>query len=115
MANGGRGGPGRPSCPRGSEGDPYLPSRRKEPHMLKERTTGRATARAGGWRSGLAVGLAAAATVLVAWSAAVPRQARAADHRDSPAMINDPAADLLDVYAFVNPNDHDKVILALTV
>jgi len=30
-------------------------------------------------------------------------------------MINDPAADLLDVYAFVNPNDHDKVILALTV
>jgi len=30
-------------------------------------------------------------------------------------MINDPAADLLDVYAFVSPTDQDKVVLALTV
>ncbi|MBT8132562.1 MAG: DUF4331 domain-containing protein, partial [Gammaproteobacteria bacterium] len=38
----------------------------------------------------------------------------AADHRDGPLAISDPAADLNDVYAFVNPNDPDEVILAAT-
>lgn len=41
--------------------------------------------------------------------------AQGADHIDSPAAVNDPLADLLDYYAFVNPNDPDEVILALTV
>jgi hypothetical protein len=39
----------------------------------------------------------------------------AADHRDSPAINGDGRADLLDVYAFLNPNDPSKVVLALTV
>lgn len=39
----------------------------------------------------------------------------AADHRDSPLTTADPAADINDVYAFVNPNDADEVILVATV
>ena len=39
----------------------------------------------------------------------------AADHRDSPLTMADPAADINDVYAFVNPNDADEVILVATV
>ncbi|MDX1569958.1 MAG: DUF4331 family protein [Xanthomonadales bacterium] len=40
---------------------------------------------------------------------------QAADHIDSPAAVNDPLADLLDFYIFVNPNDPDEAILALTM
>lgn len=40
---------------------------------------------------------------------------QAADHRDSPTMNEDPRADLLDVYAFVNPNNTNNVVLGLTV
>jgi len=39
----------------------------------------------------------------------------AADHLDGPAVSNDPAADINDVYAFVNPNDPHELILAVTV
>ncbi|MDH3768580.1 MAG: DUF4331 domain-containing protein, partial [Gammaproteobacteria bacterium] len=39
----------------------------------------------------------------------------AADHVDAPLIAQDPAADLGDVYAFVNPNDSGEVILAATV
>jgi len=39
----------------------------------------------------------------------------AADHLDGPAVSNDPAADINDVYAFVNPNDPDEIVLAATV
>jgi len=39
----------------------------------------------------------------------------AADHLDGPAVSNDPAADLNDVYAFVNPNDPHELILMATV
>ena len=39
----------------------------------------------------------------------------AADHLDGPAVSNDPAADINDVYAFVNPNDPDETILVATV
>lgn len=38
-----------------------------------------------------------------------------ADHRDGSLIIIDPSADLADVYAFLNPNDPTKVVLALTV
>lgn len=41
--------------------------------------------------------------------------ADAADHRDSPKIINDQAADLLDVYVFANPNNPNNVVLSLTV
>lgn len=39
----------------------------------------------------------------------------AADHRDSPVATNDPAADINDVYAFVNPNDARELIVAVTL
>lgn len=39
----------------------------------------------------------------------------AADHLDSPAVQDDPAADINDVYTFMNPNNPNEVILAMTV
>jgi hypothetical protein len=39
----------------------------------------------------------------------------AADHLDGPAVSADPAADINDVYAFVNPNDSGELILAASV
>lgn len=39
----------------------------------------------------------------------------AADHLDSPLVQNDPAADINDVYAFINPNDPGELILVATV
>lgn len=39
----------------------------------------------------------------------------AADHVDSPATVNDPAADINDIYAFVNPNDAGEAIYVATV
>ena len=39
----------------------------------------------------------------------------AADHLDSPLVQSDPAADINDLYAFVNPNNPDELILAATV
>jgi hypothetical protein len=40
---------------------------------------------------------------------------RAADHRDSPLIDTIPEADINDVYAFTDPNDSTKVVLALDV
>ncbi len=51
---------------------------------------------------GLAVFLAAAS-------------ASAADHRDSPLSTNDPAADINDVYAFMNPGNANEVVVAATL
>jgi len=39
----------------------------------------------------------------------------AADHRDSPIATNDPAADINDVFAFVNPRNPAELIVAVTV
>lgn len=39
----------------------------------------------------------------------------AADHVDSPATVNDPAADINDIYAFINPNNADEAIYVATV
>jgi len=39
----------------------------------------------------------------------------AADHGDAPAASNDRSADIADVYAFLDPNDNTRVVLALTV
>lgn len=41
--------------------------------------------------------------------------ANAADHRDSPLVIGDPAADINDLYAFVNPHKPGELIVAATV
>ena len=40
---------------------------------------------------------------------------RSADHREAPLISEDPPADLADMFAFTNPNDAAKVVLALTV
>ena len=40
---------------------------------------------------------------------------RTADHRDAPSIHEDPRADLLDVYVFVNPNKADSVVLIWTI
>ncbi len=40
--------------------------------------------------------------------------ARAADHGDSPTASNDPAADINDIFLFLDPNDNSKVVMAMT-
>jgi Domain of unknown function (DUF4331) len=42
-------------------------------------------------------------------------QVRAADHAESTSVAGDPGADIGDVFAFLDPNDNTKVILALDV
>jgi len=44
-----------------------------------------------------------------------PVAARAADHAEAPLVESDQAADIADVYAFLDPNDNSKVILAFDV
>lgn len=39
----------------------------------------------------------------------------AADHAEAPAVLADPAADINDVYTFMNPNNADEIIFILTV
>ncbi len=39
----------------------------------------------------------------------------AADHADGPALAEDPAADILDIYTFVSPNDAARLVLVMTV
>src|SRR5258707_14670834 len=41
--------------------------------------------------------------------------ARAADHAEATAVAGDPGADIADVFAFLDPNDNSKVVLALDV
>jgi hypothetical protein len=49
----------------------------------------------------------------IALAASAP--AFAADHLDGPAVSGDPAADINDLYAFVNPNDPGELVFAATV
>lgn len=53
------------------------------------------------------------AAVALALLASAP--IHAADHLDGPAVSNDPAADINDVFAFINPNDAGELILAATI
>src|SRR5213593_2844334 len=39
----------------------------------------------------------------------------AADHAESTSVAGDPGADIADVFAFLDPNDNSKVVLALDV
>src|SRR6188508_2268588 len=41
--------------------------------------------------------------------------ARGADHGDAPNVAGDQAADLADVYFFLDPNDNSKAVLIMTV
>src|SRR5215211_7543499 len=60
-------------------------------------------------------GLALAVAMLT--SAAAPRQARAASHREAPLIALDPAADITDFFAFrsYEPGKADKVVLIMDV
>lgn len=61
------------------------------------------------WKAGAAALLLAGVGLVLAGT-----PARTADHRDAPNVLTDPAIDINDVYAFVNPNNQ-KVVLAMTV
>ena len=54
-------------------------------------------------------GLAAVAAVVTAVTI------RAADHRDTTLLTNNPGVDINDVYAFVSPTNPNAVVLAMTV
>lgn len=53
--------------------------------------------------------------MLSAVIASAPFLARAADHLEAPLVESDLAADIADVYTFLDPNDNTKVILAFDV
>jgi Domain of unknown function (DUF4331) len=59
----------------------------------------------------MALTLALTLTILFS---SVP-QIKAADHAESTSVANDPGADIADVFAFLDPNDNSKVILAMDV
>src|SRR5436309_7942423 len=56
-------------------------------------------------------------TVLLALLVVSPStvRVRGADHREAALISEDPAADIPDVFAFLNPNDPTKVVFALDV
>src|ERR1700722_4358633 len=56
----------------------------------------------------------AAMSALTALSLLGGTPAFAADHRDSPVVDDDPAADINDVYMFRDPNDKTKLVLVLS-
>ncbi|MBI4570663.1 MAG: DUF4331 family protein [Chloroflexi bacterium] len=53
--------------------------------------------------------------VPLALVAALVLTTNAADHRDSPSVEDDPAADITDVYAFRSPANDDNLVVALDV
>ena len=48
---------------------------------------------------------------LSVWSASRHTPLEASSHREAPLIADDPLADNTDVYAFVDPNDKDRVVL----
>ena len=62
-------------------------------------------------RALLAMGLVAAFAIALTPA----RPVTAADHAESTSVAGDPGADLADVFAFLDPNDNSKVVLALDV
>lgn len=62
-------------------------------------------------RSKLACAVLAAAFL----SLIIPAASWSADHKDAPLISEDKALDLLDVFAFVSPEDNSKVVFAATV
>lgn len=55
------------------------------------------------------------ATCLGLGAAMISFSASAADHRDAPSATADPAADINDIYAFMNPGDSNELVLVNTV
>lgn len=59
--------------------------------------------------------VAAAATLAAAAVFGASPPATAADHAESTSVADDPGADIGDVYAFLDPNDNSRVVLAMSV
>ena len=59
--------------------------------------------------------VAMASAVALAFMFAPLAPTKAADHAESTSVAADPGADIADVFAFLDPNDNSKVILALDV
>ncbi len=55
------------------------------------------------------------AIALITVALATVGPSRGADHRDSPSVEGDPAADLADVFAFRSPENSDNLVVAMTV
>src|SRR6266566_4264970 len=51
----------------------------------------------------------------IALSALPARHMKGADHAEATGVAGDPGADIADVFAFLDPNDNSKVVLALDV
>src|SRR6266849_4979706 len=67
------------------------------------------------FRSSAAVLVAMALMIAMAIALAPALPVNAADHAESTSVAGDPGADLADVFAFLDPNDNSKVVLALDV
>ena len=61
----------------------------------------------------LALSLSVLTALILVAPSAPPIEA--ADHGDAPFVSNDQGADLADTYAFLDPTDNTRVILAMTV
>src|ERR1700746_3596510 len=68
-------------------------------------------------QSNLRRGMSALLAIVASMSLAFPTapSLTAADHAEATLVAADPGADLADVFAFLDPNDNSKVVLALDV
>lgn len=55
------------------------------------------------------------AALAIATTTLLPVSTKAADHGDAPALAQDLGADIADVFAFLDPNDNDEVVLIATI
>ncbi|MDP9339691.1 MAG: DUF4331 domain-containing protein [Acidobacteriota bacterium] len=66
-------------------------------------------------RNSVLVGVAVLAlTSVIVLKPSTPAKVKASDHLDSPQVAQDRAADIGDVYAFLDPNDNSKVVLIMS-
>ncbi len=54
-------------------------------------------------------------SIVLAMQLTPPTQLNASDHIDAPALAQDHASDINDVYAFLDPNDNSRVVIILTI
>lgn len=54
-------------------------------------------------------------TVTMLFQAIVPPSVSASDHIDGPQLAHDHAADINDMWFFLNPNDNSKVVMIMTI
>jgi len=66
-------------------------------------------------RSRLTAGVMTALAIATGFATLGSLPAQAASHREAPQIAQDPAADITDVYAFVNWNDPNKVVFIMNV